>query len=127
MTAFLAIEATSAGLRDPDCVLVLGVTGAVGRAATRIARARGCTVVTASRRDKVTDINILTDPTFSTVKSHLDGEGPDAVIDTKKLQPFAEEELVTVSMSGAAEAYKETMKISGKKHVILLEDKNQAA
>jgi NADPH:quinone reductase len=200
MTAFLAIEATSAGLRGPDRVLVLGATGAVGRAATRIARARGCTVVTASRRDKVTDINILTDPTFSTVKSHLDGKGPDVVIDTvgsptmmaavmeilaargryavlagfkgeppeyklnlanlyrnahvisgvnsiaqsdsdvgamirnlstlfdtKKLQPFAEEELVKVPMSGAAEAYEETMKFSGKKYVIILEDKNQVA
>lgn len=84
-TALLALEATRT--QPDDAVLVLGATGAVGRAAVRVARAWGCTVVTASRRDAVTDINTLADPQLQGVKAHVaektqgNKTGPDVIID----------------------------------------------
>ena len=78
-TALGALQA--AHIREgQDSVLVLGATGAVGTAATKIARALGCQVVTASRRD-VTDVNIVTDPGLAKAPESLGGKGPDVVID----------------------------------------------
>ncbi|KAI9695982.1 MAG: Reticulon-4-interacting protein 1, mitochondrial [Bogoriella megaspora] len=78
-TALLAYDA--AHLRKGvDTVLVLGATGAVGRAAICLANAWGCKVVTASRRN-TTDANILKDPGLQRVKEILGGLGPNIVID----------------------------------------------
>ena len=63
-----------------DVVLVLGATGATGKAAVNMARYMGCKVLTASRQD-VTDINVKTDPELRRVTELLDGKGPDVVID----------------------------------------------
>ena len=78
-TALGALEAAYTR-EGRDSVLVLGATGAVGSAAAKIARAWGCKVVTASRRD-VTDVNIIADPDLKGVQKLLEGKGPDVVID----------------------------------------------
>jgi NADPH2:quinone reductase len=83
-TALLALEA--ARTQPGDAVLVLGATGAVGRAAVRIARAWGCPVVTASRRDH----NLHLEGVPADLEAQAEGKGkgkgkgkkgPDVVID----------------------------------------------
>jgi NADPH:quinone reductase-like Zn-dependent oxidoreductase len=76
------------GDSDGDRVLVIGATGAVGRAVCRIVRLIPgvAWLVTATRRgggDGRTDIdiNVLTDPNLEGVKSLLGGRSPDVVID----------------------------------------------
>ncbi|KAL9114123.1 MAG: hypothetical protein Q9227_001895 [Pyrenula ochraceoflavens] len=78
-TASMVLERTHA--KAEDVVLVIGSTGSVGSAAVGLARAMGCRVLTASRRDE-TDVNVVKDPKFSTAKDLTNGEGPDVVVDT---------------------------------------------
>jgi NADPH2:quinone reductase len=61
-TAFIVLH--RAQTIATETVLVLGATGAVGSAVVQLARAKGCKVITASRR-QTTDINILTDQELS--------------------------------------------------------------
>jgi NADPH:quinone reductase-like Zn-dependent oxidoreductase len=78
--ALLALEATNT--QPADRVLILGGTGAVGRAAARIARCWGSTVVTTGRRDHVADINISTDPKLHSIHKYLVNGKADVIIDT---------------------------------------------
>ena len=80
-TALKGLQSTCAKA-GKDVVLVLGATGAVGSAAVAIARAWGCKVVTASRQDNITDLNVINDPELTRVGEVLGGgKGPDVVID----------------------------------------------
>ena len=76
-----ALEALESGrvAKGKDSVLILGASGAVGRAATSICRSWKCTVVTASRGD-TTDVNIANSQ-LERVKEILGGKGPDVIID----------------------------------------------
>jgi len=78
-TAFIILQRSQT--LPSETVLVLGATGAVGSAAVQLARAKGCRVITASRRP-TTDINILTDPELSNARVLTDGRGVDIVVDT---------------------------------------------
>ena len=78
-TASLVLERIQ--VRSGDVVLILGSTGSVGSAAAALAKATGCHVLTASRRDG-TDVNIAKDPTLSAAKELTSGKGPDLVVDT---------------------------------------------
>jgi len=65
-----------------DTVLVLGAYGAVGSGAVQLARARGCRVLTAARRESA-DIDMTNDTSLSAaVKGLTGGKGVDVVIDT---------------------------------------------
>ena len=64
-----------------ETVLVLGATGAVGSAVVQLTRAKGCKVITGSRR-QTTDINILTDPELTEARVLRDSRGVDVVVDT---------------------------------------------
>jgi NADPH:quinone reductase len=64
-----------------DTVLILGATGRVGDAATQLARARGCKVITAARRETA-DINLVNDPELVGLKVLTKGRGADIVVDT---------------------------------------------
>jgi NADPH2:quinone reductase len=78
-TAWITLE--RARTTSSDIVLVLGATGSVGSAAVQIAHAKGCTVLSASRRD-TTDVNLLKDPQLATVSKLTQGHGADVIIDT---------------------------------------------
>ncbi|GAM42325.1 hypothetical protein TCE0_044r16197 [Talaromyces pinophilus] len=85
-TALLALEVTHT--QPTDKVLILGGTGAVGRAVACIARCWGCSVATTGRRDHVADISIITDPELDGIHK-LFGDGTensskkiDVIIDT---------------------------------------------
>lgn len=78
-TAFIVLH--RAQTISSETVLVLGSTGAVGSAVVQLARAKGCRVITASRRS-TTDINILTDPELNEALVLTDGRGVDVVVDT---------------------------------------------
>ena len=78
-TAFIVLH--RAQTIATETVLVLGATGAVGSAVVQLARAKGCKVITASRR-QTTDINILTDQELSKARVLTDGRGVDGVVDT---------------------------------------------
>ena len=105
-----------------DSVLVLGASGAVGGAATKIARAWGCKAVTASRRDGVTDVNVVADPELTRVKELLGGQGPDVVIDAvgssalmgaamKILAPKGRYAFVSAGKGGAASYALDTLSL----------------
>jgi NADPH:quinone reductase len=78
-TAFLALK--RAHTLPEDTVMVLGATGAVGTAATQLAKQMGCKVLTVSRRD-TSSINLTKDPTLSATKELTNDKGPNVVIDT---------------------------------------------
>jgi NADPH2:quinone reductase len=78
-TAALLVRRTAA--KAGETVLVIGANGSVGSAVVQLARADGCRVLTASRKDS-DDINISSDPSLEKVTALTDGNGVDIVIDT---------------------------------------------
>lgn len=64
-----------------DVVMILGATGSVGSAATQLAIARGCKVITASRKS-TTDVNLVNDLTLTKALELTNGKGVDVVVDT---------------------------------------------
>lgn len=78
----------AASVKEDDTVLVLGATGAVGSAATQMARAMGCKrVLTAARRAESNPDVVLSsrDPgkaLAERISALTDGKGVDVVIDT---------------------------------------------
>ena len=78
-TACIVLQRAS--VSSGETVLVIGATGAVGRAVVQLAELKGCKVITASRRD-ITDINTIRDPQFSKVLQLTNDHGADVVIDT---------------------------------------------
>lgn len=78
-TAWLAVERVRT--KSTDTVLVIGAFGAVGSAVCQLARAKGCRVITAARRNTA-DINLTKDPMLEGVKALTNGIGPTVVVDT---------------------------------------------
>jgi NADPH2:quinone reductase len=78
-TAWLALERVHT--KPSDTVLVVGAFGAVGRAVCQLARAKGCRVITAARRDTA-NIDLTMDPKLKGTKALTDGVGPTVVVDT---------------------------------------------
>lgn len=78
-TASLII--TRAAMKKGETVLVLGASGAVGRAAVQLARREGCKVITATR-DGSGDISTASDPGLESVAGLSGGKGVDVVVDT---------------------------------------------
>ena len=78
-TAFTAL--VRAQLRSSDTILVVGASGAVGKATVQLAKAKGCTTITASRQN-TTDINTTTDPQLTKALTMTDGRGPEVILDT---------------------------------------------
>jgi NADPH:quinone reductase len=76
-----ALVLRRAMVQPTDVVLVLGASGAVGSAACQLAKAQGCRVLTATRRDSA-DVNLTADPELKAVKNLTDGNGADVVVDT---------------------------------------------
>ena len=78
-TALVAVRKARVG--KGDVVLVLGATGAVGRAAVDLVTEIGARVLTAARRDNA-DVDLRKDPELKTAKELTGGKGPDVVVDT---------------------------------------------
>ena len=78
-TAWLALGRVHT--KPSDTVLVVGAFGAVGSAVCQIARAKGCRVMTAARRDAA-DIDLTRDPKLKGARALTDGVGPTVVVDT---------------------------------------------
>ncbi|SCU93370.1 LADA_0G02718g1_1 [Lachancea dasiensis] len=70
-----------ANVRDVETVLVIGAFGSVGSAVTQLARAQGCSVITAGR-SKNADIDTTMDTNLSGLDSITQGRGVNVVIDT---------------------------------------------
>lgn len=79
-TAHLAI--TRARVSAKDSVLVVGATGNVGAATVQILKAMGCSQILTATRHSTSDVNMVSDPTFSTVKGLTSGRGVDVIINT---------------------------------------------
>ena len=79
-TAWLMVE--RAHIKASDVIVVVGSSGAVGRAACQLSKARGCRVITAARRSTA-DIDLTLGPgQLSSAKTLTGGVGPDVVLDT---------------------------------------------
>lgn len=80
-TAWMTLDRARA--KNGETVLVTGAGGNVGSAVVQLARSRlwGCRVLTAGRGDKY-DVDVTTDPDFSTAKDKTHSRGPDIVVDT---------------------------------------------
>lgn len=88
-----------ANLTSMDTVLIIGANGAVGSAASQLARLKMPRVLTASRHPD-SDINTSEDPDLSAAKSINDGKGPDVIIDTVGSDQLAKAALAILSLRG---------------------------
>jgi len=79
ITAWLCL--TAADVKPEETVLVIGSRGAVGSAASQIARWKGAHVIGADRRDDAT-INTTTSDWTEQVMARTGGRGVDIVVDT---------------------------------------------
>ncbi|KAF2158389.1 hypothetical protein M409DRAFT_71672 [Zasmidium cellare ATCC 36951] len=79
-TAYLMLKRVA--VSSTDVVLVVGSSGAVGSAACQLAKARGCRIITAARR-QFADIDLSEGPgAFGNISTMTSGPGPDVVLDT---------------------------------------------